>query len=159
MRRASGGVATTSTQRAEPSHGKEGGHQPRADLLLLQGTGARIQEALDLCPQAVRFGTPCSARLFGKGRKERVCPLWPETSALLQALLRRRPRAVDQPIFVNRYGENLGASGVRLKLAQYDLKVWPVNRLRSLAWPPPIIATENDQKVKRAPTVGATLLL
>ena len=29
---------------------------------------------------------------------------------------------------------------------------------RSLAWPPPIIAAETDQKVKRAPIVGATLL-
>ncbi len=26
---------------------------------------------------------------------------------------------MDQPIFVNRYGKNIGASGIRLKLAQY----------------------------------------
>ena len=31
----------------------------------------------------------------------------------------RQPRAADEPIFVNRYGVPLGASGVRFKLAQY----------------------------------------
>lgn len=104
---------------AQPDRSTPEGQRDHALMVFLYNTGARIQEALDLCPQAVRFDSPCSVRLFGKGRKERVCPLWPETSALLQALLRRRPRAVDQPMFVNRYGEPLGASGVRLKLAQY----------------------------------------
>ena len=41
----------------------------------------------------------------GKGRKERTCPLWPETVDLLKALLKRQPRPDDQPIFVNRYGQ------------------------------------------------------
>jgi integrase/recombinase XerC len=104
---------------AQPDRSTPEGQRDHTLMVFLYNTGARIQEALDLCPQAVRFESPCSARLFGKGRKERVCPLWPETSALLRALLRRRPRAIDQPIFVNRYGEPLGASGVRLKLVQY----------------------------------------
>ena len=104
---------------AQPDRSTLAGQRDHTLLVLLYNTGARIQEALDLCPQAVRFESPSSVRLFGKGRKERVCPLWPETSALLQSLLRRQPRAMDQPIFVNRYGEHLGASGVRLKLAQY----------------------------------------
>jgi site-specific recombinase XerD len=54
-----------------------------------------------------------------KRRKERYCPLWPETVDLLKALLKRKPRRDDQPIFVNRYGDPLGASGVRFKLQQY----------------------------------------
>ena len=58
-------------------------------------------------------------KLFGKGRKTRICPLWPETVALLKALLRRQPRADDEPIFVNCYGQPLGATGVRFKLNQY----------------------------------------
>jgi site-specific recombinase XerD len=39
--------------------------------------------------------------------------------ALLAALLKRQPRGEDEPIFVNRYGEPLGAAGVRFKLTQY----------------------------------------
>ena len=38
---------------------------------------------------------------------------------MLKKLLERQPRAPDERIFVNRYGEPLGASGVRYKLASY----------------------------------------
>jgi integrase/recombinase XerC len=85
----------------------------------LYNTGARIQEALDVCPRDIRFDAPPCVRLFGKGRKERLCPLWPETVTLLRALLRHQPRPDDQPVFISRYGRPLGASGVRYKLAQY----------------------------------------
>lgn len=104
---------------AQPDRATLEGQRDHALLSFLYNTGARIQEALDVCPAAIRFDTPMCVRLFGKGRKERVCPLWPETVALLKALLRRHPRADDEPLFVNRYGVPLGASGVRFKLAQY----------------------------------------
>ena len=58
-------------------------------------------------------------RLYGKGGKERLCPLWPETVSLLKALLIRQPRTDDERLFVNRYGAPLGASGMRFKLAHY----------------------------------------
>jgi site-specific recombinase XerD len=89
------------------------------DHALLYNTGARIQEALDLSPRAVRFRSPAQVTLFGKGRKERALRIWRETADLLTALLRRQPRPDDQPIFVNRYGEPLGAAGVRFKLKAY----------------------------------------
>jgi site-specific recombinase XerD len=95
------------------------GQRDHALLSFLYNTGARIQEALDVCPAAIRFDAPMCVRLLGKGRKERICPLWPETVALLQALLKRQPRAGDETLFVNRYGAPLGASGVRFKLAAY----------------------------------------
>ena len=60
-----------------------------------------------------------SMRLLGKGQKERICPLWPETAELLAALLQRQPRASDAPMFVNRYGQPLGASGFRFQLRRY----------------------------------------
>ena len=104
---------------AQPDHRCLGGQRDHALLFFLYNTGARIQEALDVCPAAIRFDTPLCVRLLGKGRKERICPLWPETVALLKALLKRQPRADDEPLFVNRYGAPLGASGVRFKLAQY----------------------------------------
>ena len=88
-------------------------------LSVLYNTGARIQEALDLCAQAIRFEAPACVRLYGKGRKERISPLWPETVVLLRSLLERTPRPANEPIFVNRYGNPLSASGVRFKLAEY----------------------------------------
>lgn len=95
------------------------GQRDHVLLSFLYNTGARIQEALDVCPSAIRFESPMCVRLFGKGRKERICPLWPETVALLKALRKRQSCADDEPLFVNRYGAPLGASGVRFKLAQY----------------------------------------
>lgn len=88
-------------------------------LVLLYNTGARISGALALCPRDIRLETPAQIRLLGKGRKERISPLWPETAALLEALLKRQPRPADEPIFVNRYGKPLGASGARFRLQQY----------------------------------------
>lgn len=103
----------------EPDRSSPEGQRDHALLAFLYNTGARIQEALDVCPRVIRFESPAQVELFGKGRKSRICPLWPETVDVLKALLRRQPRADDEPIFVNRYGEPLGAAGVRFKLKQY----------------------------------------
>lgn len=104
---------------AQPDSSTLEGLRDHALLSFLYNSGARIQEALDLCPGAIRFDSPGCVRLIGKGRKERICPLWPETILLLKELLERQPRAPDQRLFVNRYGEPLSASGVRFKLATY----------------------------------------
>jgi site-specific recombinase XerD len=95
------------------------GQRDHALLAFLYNTGARIQEALDVCPRAIRFESPPQVELLGKGRKSRICPLWPETVDVLKALLRRQPREHDEPVFVNRYGQPLGPAGVRFKLRQY----------------------------------------
>src|SRR6185369_212177 len=70
----------------------------------------RAQLQRYVCPRDIRFEAPPCVRLFGKGRKERVCPLWPETLTLLKALLRRQPRAENERLFVSRYGQPLGTS-------------------------------------------------
>jgi site-specific recombinase XerD len=103
----------------QPDRSTLEGQRDHALLALLYNTGARIQEALGLCLGAVRLTAPAQVKLYGKGRKERVSPLWPETAQLLAALLRRQPRPDHEPLFVNRYGRPLGAAGVRYKLAQY----------------------------------------
>lgn len=103
----------------QPNRSTAVGQRDHVLLSLLYNTGARIQEALNLCPRALRLDPPAQVRLFGKGRKERICPLWPETADLLTALLRRQPQAEDEPIFVNRFGRPLGAAGVRFKLHRY----------------------------------------
>ena len=104
---------------AEPDRTTIEGQRDHALLSFLYNTGARIQEALDVCPRAIRFDSPACVRLQGKGQKERLSPLWQETAELIGSLLRRQPRPDDAPIFVNRYGAPLSASGVRFKLATY----------------------------------------
>lgn len=104
---------------AQPDQSTLLGQRDHTLLGFLYNTGARIQEALDVCPKHLRLESPAHVQLFGKGRKERFCPLWPETAELLLALLRRQPRKPDDPIFCNRYGHKLGASGVRYQLHHY----------------------------------------
>ncbi len=103
----------------EPDRSSPEGQRDHALLAFLYNTGARIQEALDVCPRAIRFESPAQVTLLGKGRKSRICPLWPETVDLLKAQLRRQPRTDDEPIFINRCGQPLGQAGVRFKLKQY----------------------------------------
>ncbi len=104
---------------AQPDRTTLEGQRDHVLLALLYNTGARIQEALDLCPRALCLEPPACVRLYGKGKKERLCPLWPETADLIAVLLHRKPRRDDEPIFVNRYGQPLGAAGVRYKLRHY----------------------------------------
>lgn len=104
---------------AQPDRSTLEGLRDHALLSFLYNSGARIQEALDVSPEAIRFESPSCVRLVGKGRKERMCPLWPETVLLLRKLLERQPRTLDQRLFVNRYGDPISASGVRFKLAAY----------------------------------------
>lgn len=60
---------------AQPDRSTLEGMRDHALLSFLYNSGARIQEALDLCPDAIRFDSPSCVRLTGKGRKERICPL------------------------------------------------------------------------------------
>jgi len=50
-------------------------------MFSLVGVLRSMGEALDVRPQAIRFDSPACVRVYGKGRKERMCPLWPETVA------------------------------------------------------------------------------
>ena len=59
---------------AQPDRSTIEGMRDHALLSFLYNSGARIQEALDLCPEAIRFESPSCVRLTGKGRKERICP-------------------------------------------------------------------------------------
>jgi site-specific recombinase XerD len=90
----------------------------RRDVALLQflyNTGARAQEAVDVRLAALRLDAPAQVRLPGKGRKERICPLWPETTALLRGMLkdRRVDPADDRPLFVNANDRPLTRFGLR----------------------------------------------
>ena len=104
----------------QPDRSTLAGQRDHALLAFLYNTGARIQEALSLCPSSIRLAAPAQVKLYGKGRKSRICPLWPRRRPHCSAaLLKRQPRPDQEPVFVNRYGQPLGAAGVRFKLAQY----------------------------------------
>lgn len=93
----------------------------RALLLTLFNTGARVQELLDVRSGDLQLEKPTYVRLRGKGRKERLCPLWPETVAALRALLRSIPASSTDtlPVFRNHRGDPMTRFGVRYLLRRY----------------------------------------
>jgi site-specific recombinase XerD len=95
----------------------------RRDYVLLAtmfNTGARVQEIVTLRVADLRLEAPPHLRLFGKGGKERICPLWPQTAELLRTLLAEGNQSrADHPLFVNHRGEPLTRFGVRYILAKH----------------------------------------
>ncbi len=97
------------------------GRRDYALLATMFNTGARVQELLDLRTCDLHLDRPCQVRLFGKGRKERVCPLWPQTATLLRELCAERQLDMRAavPLFVNQRGQPLSRFGVCYILAKY----------------------------------------
>jgi site-specific recombinase XerD len=95
------------------------GLRDRALLLFIYNTGARISEALAVRLQDLSLTRPRQVRLYGKGKKERLCPLWKETTAAIQQFLKRAQRPQDGPIFRNRFGEPLTRDGAADLLRKY----------------------------------------
>ncbi len=97
------------------------GRRDHALLLTLFNTGARVQEILDLRPCDLQLVRPLQVLLRGKGRKERLCPLWPQTAEVLRALLSEQgfDPVVTAPLFRNHRGEPLTRFGVRYLLRKY----------------------------------------
>jgi integrase/recombinase XerD len=89
----------------------------RALLLFLYNTGARISEALAVRGRDLQLDRPRQVRLYGKGRKERVCPLWPETATALRALPVNL--ATTDPIFLSARGHHLTRDGAAHIIAKH----------------------------------------
>ena len=96
----------------------------RRDYALLAtmfNTAARVQEIVDLRACDLQLTRPVQARIFGKGRKERFCPLWPQTAKTLRSFCKERNLDLrsDAKVFLNHRGEGLTRFGVRYILAKY----------------------------------------
>lgn len=90
-------------------------------VVLAYQTGARVQELVALRAQDLQLEKPAHVRVWGKGRKERVLPLWPKTADLLRRWLEERdvdPRG-SAPVFINHRGRPLTRWGVRYLLAKH----------------------------------------
>lgn len=104
-----------------PDQTTPSGCRDYALLLLLFNSGARVQEAIDIRPCDLRLTRPHHVRLFGKGRKERFCPLWPQTAAALRELILDTHMDTDarQPLFRNNRGEPMSRFGVRYVIRKH----------------------------------------
>ncbi len=91
-------------------------------LLFLYNTGARVSEALDVRLQDLSLVPPRQVRLRGKGKKERICPLWAQTTSALKRLISSETPA-SAPLFLNQRGQLLTRHGVLRLLRKYSTRV------------------------------------
>lgn len=102
---------------AAPDRSTWSGRRDHAMLTVFYNTGARVSEVTSLCAGDVTArGSPC-VRVHGKGRKERVVPLWSSTARVLATWTREERLGSDAPLFPNRYGKTMSRSGVEERLA------------------------------------------
>lgn len=96
------------------------GSRDYALLATMFNTGARVQEIADLRACDLQLTKPFQVRLFGKGRKERYCPLWPQTAAVLRAFSKERNLDLrsEVHVFLNHRDEPLTRFGIRHILAR-----------------------------------------
>jgi site-specific recombinase XerD len=88
------------------------GRRDHALLLTLYNTGARISEVLGMRRRQVNLdrGAAC-VQLLGKGRKERVVPLWDETARVLRAWFRELDTDADTIVFPSARNQPLSRDG------------------------------------------------
>jgi len=104
---------------AQPDQSTAAGRRDHALILFLYNTGARVSEALAVRAEHLALASPRHVRLFGKGSKERVCPLWRETAATLAQLPAVRDGRSADRVFCNRSGNGLTRDGVAYLLRKY----------------------------------------
>lgn len=96
------------------------GSRDYALLATMFNTGGRVQEIADLRVCDLQLTKPFQARLFGKGRKERYCPLWAQTAAVLKTFCQQRnlESRSESHLFLNHRGNPLTRFGIRHILAR-----------------------------------------
>src|SRR5713226_6146671 len=96
------------------------GNRNYALLATMFNTGGRVQEIADLRACDLQLTKPFQVRLFGKGRKERYCPLWPQTATVLRSFCNQRNLELrsDDRVFLNHRGHPLTRFGIRHILAR-----------------------------------------
>jgi site-specific recombinase XerD len=93
------------------------GLRDRAMLHLTYAAGLRVSELLALQMGDFSDRSLSTVRVLGKGRRERVLPLWKETQTVLRAWIAVRPSVQVQELFVNREGQPLSRDGFAHRLA------------------------------------------
>ena len=108
----------------QPDTNKLNGARDKALLTFLYNTGARVQEAIDLDVSDLNMENPQQVVLTGKGEKQRIIPLYPETIKAIKTCLDFRKKAGFQSdtLFLNAKGERITRFGIAYLIRQYVAK-------------------------------------
>ena len=93
------------------------GRRDRVMFRFLYNTGARISETISTLVQDLELRRHPSVKLHGKGRKERVIPLWQNTAAALKVWIKENDLDYHDPLFPNTAASPLTRSGAEKRLS------------------------------------------
>lgn len=88
-------------------------------LLFLYNCGARVSEAAGLRWDDLQLSAPRQVRLRGKGKKDRLLPLWTESANALHRLRGMSGTAGGQYVFLNRQGQPMTRDGIAYVLSKH----------------------------------------
>ena len=91
------------------------GARDKLMLLLLYNTGVRVSELLTIKYSDIRdLSTPgnSSVKIYGKGRKERVVPIWKSTAKYIRKYTETYNISGEDRLFINKNGAAMTRSGV-----------------------------------------------
>lgn len=110
-----------------PDKRTQDGWRDYALLLFLYNSGARVSEAAGMRWDDLHLTAPRQVRLRGKGKKERILPVWSETASALHRL-RGMSRGTDQQcVFLNRQGQPMTRDGIAYLLTKHAAAAARVN--------------------------------
>jgi site-specific recombinase XerD len=96
------------------------GTRDRAMLYLAFAAGLRVSELVSLKVEQLNLRPEPSIHIYGKGRRERVIPLWKETSQALKAWLTvRDQQSVASEVFLNSQSRAMTRSGFKYILLKH----------------------------------------
>jgi site-specific recombinase XerD len=101
---------------AAPDRSTWAGQRDAVLFAVAYNTGARVSELTALRVRDVLLDREGALHLYGKGRKQRVIPLWKSTAKELREWMRQIPATPDASLFPNRQGMAMTRSGVRDRL-------------------------------------------
>ena len=83
-------------------------------LMILYNTGCRVSELVNLCVSdiSIEIDGTSSIRFLGKGRKERITPIWKSTAAFIDNYIKLQNLNRDNRLLSNNRNGNLTRSGV-----------------------------------------------
>jgi integrase/recombinase XerD len=95
------------------------GVRDRAMLHLAFAAALRVSELVTLRMDQLDQQTMSSVQVMGKGRRERVLPLWKETTTALRIWLAIRQKNGDPELFLNAAGHAMTRSGFEYILSKH----------------------------------------
>ncbi len=95
------------------------GTRDRAMLHVCFAGGLRVSELVGLRLEDFQTHPQASLRVRGKGRRERILPLWKETAGVLKAWTAIRTPSVANELFLNGQGHPMTRSGFEYILAKH----------------------------------------